>query len=92
MWFRSAVLGAASAREAVAIASAPDPAMAWFEGMDVAGSAEGGRQIARNNGLFDAWGLGSVPLIAWRARDSRIAHHLGDLDDLLAWLEALPHE
>ena len=70
--------------------SPPDPAMAWFEG--TAGSAEGGRRIARNNGLFDAWGLGSVPLIAWRARDGRIAHHLGDLDDLAAWLKALPHE
>ena len=86
------VLGAASARDAASIASAPDPAMAWFEGTDVAGSAEGGRRIARNNGLFDAWGLGSVPLIAWRARDGRIAHWLGDLDALEAWLKALPHE
>ena len=86
------VLGAASAREAVAIASAPDPAMAWFEGTDAAGSAEGGRRIARNNGLFDAWGLGSVPLIAWSGFDGRIAHRLGDLDDLDAWLGALPHE
>ena len=86
------VLGAASARDAASIASAPDPAMAWFEGMDLAGSTEGGRRIARNNGLFDAWGLGSVPLIARRARDGRIAHRLGDLDDAGAWLEALPHE
>ena len=86
------VLGAASARDAASIASAPDPAMAWFEGMDLAGSTEGGRRIARNNGLFDAWGLGSVPLIAWRARDGRIAHRLGDIDDIAAWLEALPHE
>ena len=86
------VLGAASAREAVAIASAPDPAMAWFEGTDVAGSAEGGRRIARNNGLFDAWGLGSVPLIAWRGFDGRIALRLGDVDDIAAWLEGLPHE
>ena len=86
------VLGSASAREAVAIASAPDPAMAWFEGTDAAGSAEGGRRIARNNGLFDAWGLGSVPLIAWRARDGGISYRLGDVDDIAAWLEALPHE
>ena len=86
------VLGAASAREAVAIASAPDPAMAWFERTDAAGSAEGGRRIARNNDLFDAWGLGSVPLIAWSGFDGRIAHRLGDLDDLDAWLGALPHE
>ena len=86
------VLGAASAREAVAIASAPDPAMAWFEGTDVAGSAEGGRRITRNNGLFDAWGLGSVPLIAWRGFDGRISYRLGDVDDVAAWLGGLPHE
>ena len=86
------VLGAASARDAASIASAPDPAMAWFEGTDAAGSAEGGRRIARNNGLFDAWGLGSVPLIAWRGFDGRIAHRLGEPDDIDAWLEALPHE
>ena len=36
------VLGAASAREAIAIASAPDPAMAWFEG-DGCGGQRGRR-------------------------------------------------
>ena len=86
------VLGAASAREAAAIASAPDPALAWFEGAGASARPEGGRQIARNNDLFDGWGLGAVPLIVWRGGDGRIAHRLGDLDDLGAWLEALPHE
>ena len=86
------VLGAASAREAAAIASAPDPALAWFEGGGAQARPEGGRRIAHNNDLFDGWGLGAVPLIAWRAGDGRIAHRLGDLDDIGAWLEALPHE
>ena len=86
------VLGAASAREAAAIASAPDPALAWFEGAGAQARPEGGRRIAHNNDLFDGWGLGAVPLIAWRAGDGRIAHRLGDLDDIGAWLEALPHE
>ena len=36
------VLGAASAREAAAIASAPDPALAWFEGTGAPAGAEGG--------------------------------------------------
>ena len=86
------VLGAASAREAAVIASAGDPAMAWFEGTVVAGSAAGARRIERNNALFDAWGPGAVPLIVWQARDGRVAHSLGDIDDLDAWLEVLPHE
>ena len=86
------VLGAASAREAAAIASAGDPAMAWFEGTAAAASAAGARRIERNNALFDAWGAGAVPLIAWRTRDGRIAHSLGDIDALDAWLEVLPHE
>ena len=86
------VLGSASAREAAAIASADDPAMAWFEGAAGAASPEGARRIERNNALFDAWGAGAVPLIAWRTADGRIAHSLGDIDELDAWLEALPHE
>ena len=86
------VLGSASAREAAAIASAGDPAMAWFEGAAGRASPEGGRRIARNNALFDAWGAGAVPLIAWRTAEGRVAHSLGDIDDLDAWLETLPHE
>ena len=86
------VLGAASAREAAAIASAADPALAWFEGAPGRAVPEGGRQIARNNALFDAWGAGAVPLIAWRTRDGRVARRVGDLDDIDAWLGALRHE
>ncbi len=86
------VLGAASAREAAAIASVADPALAWFEGTYVAATAAGARRIERNNALFDAWEAGAVPLIAWRARDGRIAHHMGDIDDPAAWLEGLPDE
>ncbi|MDE0409548.1 MAG: hypothetical protein OXN81_17005 [Alphaproteobacteria bacterium] len=86
------VLGAASAREAAAVASAADPVMAWFEGAGGPASPEGGRRIARNNALFDAWGAGAVPLIAWRALDGRVVHRVGDIDDINAWLEALRHE
>ena len=86
------VLGAASAREAAAIASGGDAALAWLEGAGTQAEPEGGRRIERNNALFDAWGAGAVPLIAWRAIDGRIVYSLGEIDDLDAWLEALPHE
>ena len=86
------VLGAASAQEATAIASAADPALAWFEGADIPARPEGARRIESNNVLFDAWGAGAVPLIVWRAKDGRVAHSLGDLDDIDAWLGALRHE
>ncbi len=86
------VMGAASAREAAAVASAREPALAWFEGAAGPASPEGGRRIARNNALFDAWGAGAVPLIAWRARDGGAAHRVGDIDDIDAWLGALRHE
>ena len=86
------VLGAASAREAAAIASTGDPAFAWFEGARAAGNAAGAHRIERNNALFDRWGASAVPLIAWRAIDGRIVYSLGDIDDLEVWLEALPHE
>ncbi len=86
------VMGAASAQEAAAIASAADPALAWFEGAPGPASPEGGQRIERNNALFDAWGAGAVPLIAWRAPDGRVGHQLGDLDDVDLWLRALRHE
>ena len=86
------VLGGASAREAAAIASAGDPALAWFEGTHAAATAAGARRIERNNALFDAWEAGAVPLIAWRARDGRIARRIGDIDDIAAWLKGLPDE
>ena len=86
------VLGAASAREAAAIASAPDAALAWFEGTRAPARPEGGRRIEDNNALYDRWGARAVPLIVWQARDGRIAQRLGDVDDVEGWLEALPHE
>ena len=86
------VLGAASAQEAAAIASAADPALAWFEGAAGQARPEGGRRIAHNNALFDAWGAGAVPLIAWRALDGRVGHQVSDLDDIDAWLRALRRE
>ena len=86
------VLGAASARDAASIASASDPGLAWFEGTNAPARPEGGRRIEANNALYDRWGVGAVPLIAWRGVGGRIAHRLGDLDDVEAWLQALPHE
>ena len=86
------VLGAASAREAAAIASSPDPALAWFEGPDWPPSPDGGRRMTRNNALFDDWGADAVPLIAWRARDGRVAHRVGDIGDIDAWLGSLSDE
>ena len=88
------VLGASSAQAAAAIATASDPALAWFAGAEADGpvSRDGGRRIARNNALFDAWGVDAVPLIAWRAGDGRVRHRIGDLDDIDAWLGALRHE
>ncbi len=83
------LLGAASARKAAAIASASDPARAWFDGAVPAASPEGARRIARNNALFDAWGGTAVPLIAWRDAQGRIERRVGAIDDLDSWLREL---
>ena len=86
-----AVLGAAAAHRAAAIAASPDPARAWFEGGSAAdrtlGPETGAERIARNNALFDSWGASAVPLIAWRTRDGTVAHQVGDIDDVAAWLK-----
>ena len=76
------LLGTASARKAAAIASASDPASAWFDGAVPAPSPEGARRIAHNNQLFDAWGGTAVPLIAWRGAQGRIERRAGDADDV----------
>ena len=81
-----AILGADAARRAAAIASHPDPASAWLEGPDRAPERAGAERIARNNALLDEWGANAVPLIAWTARDGSIAHRIGDVDDVGAWL------
>ena len=82
-----AVLGADAARRAAAIASHPDPARAWFEGPDRAPDRAGAERIARNNALLDEWGANAVPLIVWTARDGSIAHRIGDVDNVGAWLK-----
>ena len=81
-----AVLGGAAARRAAGIASSPDPAIAWFEGGGTA-DRRGAERIARNNALFDEWGASAVPLIAWRTREGSVAHRVGDIDDVGAWLK-----
>ena len=80
-----AVLGGAAARRAAAIAAHPDPARAWFEDGGTAGRT-GAERIARNNALLDEWGATAVPLIAWSGRDGAVAHRIGDIDDVGAWL------
>ena len=82
-----AILGADAARRAVAIASHPDPASAWFEGPEHPADRAGAERIARNNALLDAWGADAVPLIAWTARDGAVRHRIGDIDDVGAWLK-----
>ena len=82
-----AVLGADAARRAVAIASHPDPARAWFEGPERPADRLGGERIARNNALLDEWGAEGVPLIAWLGQDGAARHRIGDIDDVGAWLE-----
>ena len=86
------VLGAASARRAIAIASSPDPALAWF-GHDVADvHPAGGRWIDENNALYDEWDENVVPLLAWRTPEGRVERRLGDFEtekDLDEWLRAL---
>ena len=84
------LLGAASARAAAGIASSPDPAAAWFGGDVPPPQPEGAERIARNNALYEAWGETGVPLIVRRDARGRVAHQVGDVDDLAAWLEGLP--
>ena len=86
------LLGAASARTAAGIASSPDPAAAWFGGDVPPPQPEGGTRIAHNNALYEAWGETGVPLIVRRDARGRVAHRVGDVDDVAAWLEGLPHE
>ena len=97
-----AVLGAVAARETLAIAAHPNPALAWFEGASGpvdpragdtragdtrAADRRGAERIARNNALFEGWGENAVPLIAWLTRDGAVAHRVGDIDDVGAWLK-----
>ena len=87
-----ALLGAASAHRAAGIAASPDPAQAWFSRNDGPAGQEARDRIARNNALFDTWGVRSVPLIAHRTMQGGIAHRVGDIADLGAWLRELGDE
>ena len=87
-----ALLGAASAHRAAGIAASSDPAQAWFARNDGPADRHARDRIARNNALFDAWGERSVPLIAHRTIQGGIAHRVGDIPDLNAWLRELGDE
>ena len=87
-----ALLGAASAHRAAGIAASSNPAQAWFARTDGPSGVQARERIAGNNALFDAWGERSVPLIAYRAMQGGIAHRVGDIADLGAWLRKLGHE
>ena len=88
-----ALLGAASAHRAAGIAASSNPAQAWFARDRWSGRPVHARdRIARNNALFDTWGERSVPLIAYRTMQGGIAHRVGDIADLGAWLRELGHE
>ena len=87
-----ALLGAASAHRAAGIAASSDPAQAWFGRNDGPGDRHARDRIAHNNALFDAWGERSVPLIAHRTMQGGIAHRVGDIADLDAWLRELGDE
>ena len=87
-----ALLGAASAHRAAGIAASSNPAQAWFARTDGLSGVQARERIAGNNALFDAWGERSVPLIAYRAMQGGIAHRVGDIADLGAWLRELGDE
>ena len=92
-----ALLGVASAHRAAGIAASSNPAQAWFARDDGPAGQDARDRIARNNALFKSWGERSVPLIAYRAArggtaGGGIAHRVGDITDLGAWLRELGHE
>ena len=92
-----ALLGATSAHRAAGIAASSDPAEAWFARDGSPAGRHARDRITRNNALFDSWGERSVPLIAYRtarggAAGGGIAHRVGDIADLGAWLRELGHE
>ena len=87
-----ALLGAASAHRAAGIAASSNPAQAWFARNVGPGGQDARDRIARNNTLFDTWGERSVPLTAYRTMQGGIAHRVGDIADLDAWLWKLGDE
>ena len=80
-----ALLGGDSARMALAVVAAADPAAAWFDGRTASGETGGGAELAANNRLFARHGGGAVPL-ALRATPEGIEAHEGAIDDPVSWL------
>lgn len=79
------VLGAASARKAIRIASSPDPALAWF-GREVAPEHRAGSQwVEENNAVYERWGEDSVPLIAWPAPGGGQLYRVGSIGRPNIW-------
>lgn len=79
------VLGGASAKMAVRIASSADPALAWF-GRDVARAHRaGGQWVEANNAVFEAWRESAVPLIAWTSPAGVKVYTVGEIGDVERW-------
>ena len=73
------LLGEASARKAIRIASSPDPALAWY-GREVATEHRAGSQwVEENNGVYEEWGEESVPLIAWPSPEGGYVYRVGSI-------------
>ncbi len=87
-----AVLGAKAAHRATAIAASADPALAWFDPRPQRTGGDGRSAIAANNRIFSSWGVNSVPLILWRNADGRTARHIGDIEHVEPWLDAITRE
>ena len=77
---------ARSVPEAVRIASAVDPALAWFGRETAAADRAGAAWIEENNAVFDLWGENAVPLIAWPAREGGHVYRVGVFPDVAGWV------
>ena len=84
------ILGARGAREAAAILSNPDPALAWFRRSHTPATPAGARQLQRNNRVFESWDESAVPLLLWADREGRVSRHVGDPVDVAAWQKGTP--
>ena len=79
------ILGAASAKRAVRIASSPDPAQAWFGRGVAPAHRAGGHWIEANNAVFESWGEDAVPLIAWSGPRGGPVYAVGAVADPERW-------
>ena len=87
-----ALLGAASAHRAAGSPPVPIRRKPGSRATMVRPVLHARDRIARNNAAFDSWGERSVPLIAYRTMQGGIAHRVGDIADLNAWLRELGDE